>query len=85
MSGRSSQYMQGRREALKWAITFLHAKAEEMNDPKAWRLLNLAASDIGNEVRGGQLRKINRKSADRWRHFYHTRQLPNRWWQVWRW
>lgn len=85
MSGRCSQYMQGRREALKWAITYLHAKAEKMDDPKAWRLLNLAASDIGAEVRDGRLPKINRKSADRWLDFYSTKQLPNRWWQVWRW
>lgn len=52
--------MQGRQEALKWAITFLHAKAETMNDPKAKAILNVAATDMGNFTRDGGLPHVNR-------------------------
>ena len=34
-SQRTPQYMQGRREAIKWAVTWLHDRANEMNDPHA--------------------------------------------------
>ena len=57
---RTAQYMQGRREALKWAITFLHAKAEGMNDYSAKAALNVAATDIGNWTRDGSLPHIKK-------------------------
>jgi hypothetical protein len=57
---RSEQYMQGRREAIKWAVTWLHAKAERMNDTRAAEVLNVAATDIGAETRDGQLPAVKR-------------------------
>lgn len=57
---RTAQYMQGRREALKWAITFLHAKAEGMNDYSAKAALNVAATDIGDYTRNGNLPHVKR-------------------------
>lgn len=57
---RSPQYMQGRREAIKWAITWLHKRSEEMNDPHAQATLNAAAFNMGADSRDGQLPKIRR-------------------------
>lgn len=57
---RSAQYMQGRAEAIKWAITFLHAKAEGMNNPSAKAALNVTATDMGNYTRDGSLPRVKR-------------------------
>ena len=40
---RRPQYRDGQRNALKWAITFLHEEASLMNDPHAKSVLNNAA------------------------------------------
>ena len=45
---RSPQYEQGRRSGVKWAVTFLHRRAKQMNDPRARAILDLAADLIGN-------------------------------------
>ncbi|MCB5199006.1 hypothetical protein LGQ03_07120 [Loktanella sp. TSTF-M6] len=48
--GRSRQYEDGRRRGLKEAITFLHARAIEMNDPRATDILNSAADALGGRL-----------------------------------
>lgn len=74
---RTAQYMQGRREALKWAITYLHAKAEKMNSIEAMAVLNVTASDIGDATRDGGLPKIKRKSVS----MYSQGCYPKSWWR----
>lgn len=44
---RSPQYEQGRRNAVKACVEWLHAEADSMNDPKARAILNTAALGIG--------------------------------------
>lgn len=44
---RSPQYEQGRRNGIKWAVTWLHQRAAEMNDPHAKIVLNSAAFNMG--------------------------------------
>jgi transposase len=39
----------GRRDGIRWAITYLHKRAEEMNDSRAKLVLNSAAFDMGVE------------------------------------
>lgn len=46
---RSDEYLNGRREGIKWCIAWLHHKAGEMNDPRAKMILNVVATDIGAE------------------------------------
>lgn len=58
MSNRPPQYLQGRREALKWAVTWLYAHAESMNDPHARAILNSAAYGMGQDVRDGAFPKV---------------------------
>lgn len=43
----------GRREGVRWAITWLHKRALEMNDPHAQAILNVAADDIGHQAKSG--------------------------------
>jgi hypothetical protein len=74
MSKRCPQYLQGRREAIKWAITWLHARAEQMNDPHAKAILNVAGTEMGFDTRNGEIPKIKRKSLDRFWEF--TGQTP---------
>lgn len=40
----------GRRDGIRFAITWLHARAKTMNDPTAVAVLNVAASDLGNQL-----------------------------------
>lgn len=65
---RNPQYLQGRREALKWAVTWLHARADAMNDPHAKAILNVAATDMGFDTREGKFPKVERKHVDRFGH-----------------
>lgn len=44
---RSEEYMQGRRAGIKWAISWLHERAKEMNDEHARLILNAAAFNMG--------------------------------------
>lgn len=52
---RSHEYTQGRRAGLKWAISWLHERANEMNDPHAKAVLNSAAFNLGVENRTDNL------------------------------
>jgi hypothetical protein len=53
----------GKRDGLRYAITWLHRRAEGMNDPKATAILNSAAFDLGNEIREGHVPPISDKEA----------------------
>lgn len=55
---RSEPYIQGRRAGLKYAITWLHKRANEMNDPTAKTVLNTAAFNLGVEARTDDLRPL---------------------------
>ena len=48
----------GKRDGLRYAITWLHRRAESMNDPHAKAVLNSAAFDLGNEIREGRIPPI---------------------------
>ena len=43
-------YDRGRRDGIRWAITWLHERAKEMNDPKATAILNTAAFNMSTDV-----------------------------------
>jgi hypothetical protein len=44
---RSPQYCDGQRNAIKWAIQWIHDEAKSMNDPHAKIVLNNAAFHMG--------------------------------------
>jgi hypothetical protein len=46
---RSQQYTEGYRAAIKDAVTWLHGRADKMNDPHAKQVLNSAAWNLGHE------------------------------------
>lgn len=48
----------GKRDGLRYAITWLHRRAGQMNDPHARAVLNSAAFDLGNEIREGHMPPI---------------------------
>jgi hypothetical protein len=48
---RSQDWNDGRRNGIKWAIEYLHARAIEMNDPTAKTVLNTAAFNMGVEAK----------------------------------
>lgn len=48
---RSSQYEQGRRNGIKWAVEWLYKRAEKMNDPHARLVLNCTADLMGNDAK----------------------------------
>ena len=50
-SGRSAQFLDGRRHAIKWAIQYLHDRAKGMNDPNAKAVLNSAAFHVGTDAK----------------------------------
>ena len=52
---RSPEYTQGKRAGIKWAITWLHARAKEMNDPAAKAILDTAAFNMGVEAKRGDV------------------------------
>ena len=41
----------GRREGMQWAVSWLHNRAEEMNDPHARGVLQAAAFQMGNDAK----------------------------------
>jgi len=43
----------GRRNGIKWAITWLHERANEMGDPHAKIVLDAAAFNMGVEAKRG--------------------------------
>lgn len=48
---RSAAWKDGRRNGIKWAITWLHKRANEMNDPHAKIVLDCAAFNMGVEAK----------------------------------
>lgn len=48
---RSPEYTQGKRAGIKWAITWLHERAVEMNDEHAKAILNTAAFNMGVDAK----------------------------------
>lgn len=48
---RSQQYRDGQREAEKWAVRWLHRRADLMIDPKAKAILHTAATNLGWDAR----------------------------------
>jgi hypothetical protein len=48
---RSPEYTQGKRAGIKWAITWLHERANEMNDEHAKAILNTAAFNMGVDAK----------------------------------
>lgn len=58
MSGHSVDRHLGKRDGLRWTITWLHARAKSMHDPKAKSILNSAAFDLGIEIREGRIPPI---------------------------
>lgn len=43
-------YRRGRRDGIRYAITWLHEEAKRMNDPKAVTVLNNAAFHLGVDL-----------------------------------
>ncbi len=48
----------GFRDGLRYAVTWLHERAREMNDPHAKAILNTAAFHLGTEKPTGALRSV---------------------------
>lgn len=48
---RSPEYEQGNRAGVKWAISWLHERAIEMNDERARAFLNSAAFNMGVDAK----------------------------------
>lgn len=44
------EYTRGRRDGVKWAVAWLHGRADEMNDTNAKAVLNTAAFNLGNDA-----------------------------------
>lgn len=44
---RMDEYERGRRDGVREAVTWLHKRAREMNDPRAVSILNAAADHLG--------------------------------------
>jgi hypothetical protein len=44
-------YKHGTRDGIRWAIQWLHERANEMNDPSAKAILNSAAFNLGNAAK----------------------------------
>lgn len=55
---RAPQYIDGRRNGIKWAVTWLHERANEMNDPHAKAVLDAAAFEMGNDAKREYHRKV---------------------------
>jgi hypothetical protein len=43
-------YQRGRRDGIRWAVTWLHSRAKEMSDPKARSVLETVAYNMGTEA-----------------------------------
>lgn len=54
----------GKRDGLRWSITWLHRRAQSMNDPRAKAILNSAAFSLGNEIREGRWPPIANDDRD---------------------
>lgn len=51
LMARDQRWKDGRRNGIKWAITFLHETGREMNDPHARLICNLVAFWMGVEAK----------------------------------
>ena len=51
-------YARGRQDGIRWAITWLHARGETMNAPKAKAILDCAADHMGKET-SKRVRRLN--------------------------
>lgn len=53
------EYDRGRRDGIRWAITWLHLRGETMNDPKAKAILDAAAFNMGGDtsIKVGKMRE----------------------------
>jgi hypothetical protein len=58
MSNDPSSRKLGKRDGIRYAITWLHRRAEEMNDQHAKAVLNSAAFYLGNEIREGHMPSV---------------------------
>jgi hypothetical protein len=45
----------GQRAGIRWAIAWLHKRADEMNDPHAKTILNTAAFNMSTDAKGLQI------------------------------
>lgn len=52
-------HRRGRRDGIRWAITFLHERAKEMRDPNAVAILNSAAFAMGNAAKCGDPKMVD--------------------------
>ncbi len=43
-------YKRGYRDGLRWAVTWLHTRAAEMNDPQCKAWCNSAATNLGWDI-----------------------------------
>ena len=48
---------------IRWAITWLHKRADQMNDPHARQVLNDAAFNLGNDLRAIRARKAKESDS----------------------
>lgn len=53
--GRSDDRRLGTRDGIRFAVGWLHKRAEEMNDPCARVVLNAAAFNLGNDLSQGRI------------------------------
>ena len=53
----------GRREGMQWAVSWLHNRAEEMNDPHARTVLQAAAFQMGNDAKKAMTVRAARHTA----------------------
>jgi len=67
-------YQRGRKDGIQWTITWLHARAKIMNDPKAQAVLNSAAFHLGQD-----LHKVNVPNMSEQFRRYHelNQEIPN--------
>ena len=63
---RSHEYLNGRREAIKWAVSWLRDRAAEMNDPdpKAKQILYSASFNLGVNAKHSILSQPDPRDAE---------------------
>lgn len=54
-------YTRGRRDGIRYAITWLHEEAKRMNDPHATIVLNNAAFHLGTDAKRVKFEKQDQK------------------------
>lgn len=61
MSDGKRDYKLGKRHGIRWAITWLHRRAREMNDPRARDVLNTAGFHLGVDAKDAHLIRLDDK------------------------